>query len=133
MPKKGSGEHDRAWVLGSDAKWAELTLEFQAPEVLVARFRGETRRFEPFHLGMRNEKTLRGNLQWKLLAMFAVNGGVIERSDRTWQSVQSQKQQLSGRLQSAFGIPGDPIAWSAYQQEYSTLFVIRGDARRCGI
>ena len=133
MPKEGVGESERIWVLPSDAKWGELVLEFLAPEVLAAHFRGETRRCEPIDLGMRNKKTLRGNSQWTLLASFAVKGGVIGRNAEDFRRVQSQKQQLSGRLQCSFGIPGDPIVWDADQHEYKTLFVIRGDARRCGI
>jgi len=45
-----------AWPLPADACWPELTFRFVADEVLNVSFRGETRRFEPDALGMKNAK-----------------------------------------------------------------------------
>jgi hypothetical protein len=53
-----------AWVLPPDARWDELVIDFVEREVINIRFRGETRRFEPEQLGMKNRKNGRPTLQW---------------------------------------------------------------------
>ena len=120
------------WVLPADARWEEMGFEFEAKEMVRVTFRRKTRRFEPADLNMQNNKTRRPNAQWVLLLSFAVKGGMIERTRKDFDKVESQKRQLSEKLRAAFGIPGDPIVWVKDEQAYRTLFVIRGAKLRNG-
>lgn len=122
----------RAWALPADARWEELRFEFEAAEMLRITFRKQTRPFEPVDLTMRNAKTRRPNAQWALLRSFAIKDGVIARTAKGFDQVESQKQQLSRRLRAAFGIAGDPILWENGEQAYRTRFVISGAKLRCG-
>ena len=98
-----------AWVLPPDARWDELVIDFVEREVVNIRFRSETRRFEPEHLGMKNRKNGRPTLQWTLLKQLALAGGELDWRDRgTTTSIKKQKQALSNRLKAAFGIEEAP-------------------------
>lgn len=131
MPTEGRGENERAWVLPADVKWEELLFEFEAEQMLRITFQGMTKKFEPIDLHMRNNRDKVPNLQWTLLRSFAIKNGVIEDiAPRDFDQVQSQKRQLSNRLQAAFGIPDDPIPWNQDEKAYRTRFRIRGDKLR---
>lgn len=127
----GEGDADepvRAWSLPPDATWEQLAFEFIAAEVLNVRFRGETRRFEPEQLGMKNAKNGRPTNQWILLQSLAAADGQIGWGDSNAAStVKKQKQILIGKLQDAFGIAGDPIPWDTAKSAYVAKFAIRGD------
>jgi hypothetical protein len=121
----------RAWVLPADARWEELTFDFVADEVINVRFRGETRRFEPEHLGMKNQKNGRPTLQWTLLQQMAVGGGQVAWTDRAaTDRIKKQKQALSDRLTAAFGIEKDPIDWNDEAGAYVARFVLRASGLR---
>ena len=116
----------RAWVLPPDARWEELAFDFVEREVVNIRFRGETRRFEPEHLGMKNRKNGRPTLQWSLLRQMAFAGGQL-----TWRDpgakirIKKQKQELSNRLKAAFGIEGSPIEWDEARSAYVACFAVK--------
>jgi hypothetical protein len=121
----------RAWVLPADARWEELTFDFVADEVINVRFRGDTRRFEPEHLGMKNQKNGRPTLQWTLLQQMAVGGGQVAWTDRAaTDRIKKQKQALSDRLTAAFGIEKDPIDWSDESGAYVARFVLQASGLR---
>ena len=118
----------RAWDLPPDARWEEMVFEFTAAEVINVSFRGETRRFEPEHLGMKNAKSGRPTLQWTLLQTLAATGGRISWQDPGAASrVEKQKQGLKNKLVAAFGIGTDAIPWKKAEGAYVALFTIRGD------
>jgi hypothetical protein len=121
----------RAWVLPPDARWEELTIDFVEIEVANIRFRGETRRFEPEHLGMKNRKNGRPTLQWTLLQRLALAGGELDWRDRgATTSIKKQKQALSDRLKAAFGIEGSPIKWDDARSAYVARFGLRTSGLR---
>ena len=121
----------RAWVLPPDARWEELAFDFVEFEVINVRFRSETRRFEPEHLGMKNRKNGRPTLQWTLLQQLALAGGELDWRDRgATSSIKKQKQALSDRLKAAFGIEGNPIKWDEARSAYVARFVLRASGLR---
>jgi hypothetical protein len=116
----------RAWVLPPDARWEELAFDFVELEVVNIRFRGETRRFESEHLGMKNRKNGRPTLQWPLLRQMALAGGQLAWRDLSATTrIKKQKQELSNKLKAAFGIEGDPIQWDGGINAYVARFVLR--------
>jgi hypothetical protein len=120
-----------AWVLPPDARWEELAFDFVELEVVNIRFRGETRRFEPEHLGMKNRKNGRPTLQWTLLQQLALAGGELDWMDREASiSIKKQKQALSDRLKAAFGIEGSPIRWDEARSAYVARFLLRASGLR---
>jgi hypothetical protein len=121
----------RAWVLPPDARWDDLVIDFVELEVVNIRFRDETRRFEPEHLGMKNRKNGRPTLQWILLRQLALAGGELNWKDRgATTSIKKQKQAVSDRLKAAFGIEGDPIGWDGDANAYVPRFVLRASGLR---
>jgi hypothetical protein len=121
----------RAWVLPSDARWDELVIDFVEREVVNIRFRGETRKFEPEHLGMKNRKNGRPTLQWTLLQRLALAGGELDWRDRgATTSIKKQKQALSDKLKAAFGVEGRPIVWNDAKSAYVARVVLRASGLR---
>lgn len=128
-----SGNAHLAWALPADARWPELTFRFIADQVLNVSFRGETRRFEPDALGMKNAKNGRPKAVWTYLKAFALKGGrlAVHCGDpKKTSKYQKQKQALSSSLRSAFGIAEDPIPTEG--KEYVTRFVVSADDLRQG-
>jgi hypothetical protein len=124
--QSGTPGPQRAWVLPPDARWEELAIDFVELEVVNVRFRGETRRLEPEHLGMKNRKNGRPTLQWTLLQRLALAGGELDWRDRGANiSIKKQKQALSDRLKAAFGIEGSPIKWDEARSAYLARVVLR--------
>lgn len=120
-PVRGAGipGPQRAWVLPAEAQWEELAIHFVEREVINARFRGETRRFEPEQLGMKNRKNGRPTVQWTLLQQLALLGGELDWRNRgATTPVKKQKQVLSDKLRTAFGLEGDPIPWNGTKSAY---------------
>jgi hypothetical protein len=129
--RPGISAPQRAWVLPPDARWEELAFDFVELEVINIRFRGETRRFEPEHLGMKNRKNGRPTLQWSLLRQMALAGGQLTWRDQGAKiRIKKQKQELSNRLKAAFGIEGDPVRWDGDGNAYVTRFVLRASGLR---
>ena len=99
--------------------------------MINVRFRGETRRFEPEHLGMKNRKNGRPTLQWTLLQQMALAGGELDWRDRgATTSIKKQKQALSDRLKAAFGIEEDPSSGTRRGSAYVARFVLRASGLR---
>lgn len=120
----------RAWILPADAKWEQLVFEFEAAEMLRVTFRGETRRFEPLDIGMRDQRSKRPTLQWTALRVLAQTGGSLRSAKPSGATrIKKQKQTLADKLKSAFGIADDPIPWVPEAREYRTRFVVRGEPR----
>lgn len=122
-----------AWPLPADACWPELTFRFIADQVLNVSFRGETKRFEPDALGMKNAKNGQPKAVWTYLKAFALKGGrlAVHLGDpKKTSKHQKQKQALSISLRSAFGIADDPIPIEG--SEYVTRFVVSADDLRQG-
>jgi hypothetical protein len=120
----------RVWVLPADARWEQLIFEFEAAEMLRATFRGETRRFEPLDLSMRDHRSKRPTLQWTTLRLLAQTGGSLRSAKPSGATrVKKQKQALAAKLKSAFGIESDPIPWVPEAKEYRARFVVRGEPR----
>jgi hypothetical protein len=114
----------RAWLLPADARWEDLTFDFTADEVVNVQFRKETRRFEPEQFGLKNKKNGRPTSGWILLRSIARQGGGLTWTDRTASAtIKKQKQLLSSRLRTLFGIEADPIP--ARGNAYQALFTIR--------
>jgi hypothetical protein len=122
-----------AWRLPIDATWGELEIEFISDAVLNARFRSQTRRFEPEHLGMKDGRTGDPNEQWALLRHFAKHRGVLPSfSTKRHHIFLKQKQELSKKLRWHFGIPHEPIAYDRRLREFRMAFVIRPHALKRG-
>ena len=121
----------RAWVLPPNARWEELAFDFVELEVVTVRFRGETRRLEPEHLGMKNRTNGRPSLQWPLLRQMALAGGQLAWRDRgATTRIKKQKQELSNKLKAAFGVEGDPIEWNGDNNAYVARFALRASGVR---
>jgi hypothetical protein len=115
----------------ADARWEEIMFEFVATEVVNLRFWGETRRFEPEHLGMKNQKNGRPTLQWTLLQQMALSGGQLAWSNSgATTRIKKQKQELSDKLRAAFGVEGDPIEWDGGINAYVARFALRASGLR---
>jgi len=122
-----------AWRLPAGATWGELEIEFISDAVLNARFRSQTRRLEPEHLGMKDGRTGNPNEQWALLGQFAKHLGVLPSlSTKQHHIFLKQKQELSKKLRWHFGIPDEPIAYDRRLREFRTAFVIRPHTLRRG-
>jgi len=123
----------RAWNLPPDARWEENTIRFISAEVINVTFRGDTRRFEPDGLGMKNATNGKPTRQWTYLRAFAIAGGRLPVSPvdvRETSKHQKQKQALSNALRDAFGITGDPIRIDG--KDYVTRFVLSADDLKQG-
>lgn len=119
----------RAWILPVDAKWEQMIFEFEAAEMLRVTFRGETRRFEPLDLGMRDQRSKRPTLQWTTLRVLAQTAGWLRSAKPSGATkVKKQKQMLADRLRSAFGIEDDPMPWIPEARAYRARFVVRGES-----
>lgn len=128
-----SSRDTAAWRLPADAAWGELTVEFVADEVLNVRFRGNTRRFEPEQLGMKDGRNGRPSHQWDLLKIFASGGGAIQAAKtEQHEKFVKQKQELSRKLRSHFGIQSEPIPYDQRSRTFQTAFIIRGHSLRRG-
>lgn len=117
-----------AWPLPPDARWEELGIRFIADEVINVSFRGETRRFEPDALSMKNGKSGRATKQWLYLKLLASHSGrlpVHSVDGAETSKHQKQKQALSKALRQAFGIPDEPIPTEG--DDYKARFVINAD------
>ena len=117
-----------AWQLPPDARWGELSIRFIADEVINVSFRGETRRFEPDVLGMKNGKSGKATNQWLYLKLLASRSGrlpVHPANGADTSKHQKQKQALSKALRQAFGIRDEPIP--AESGDYVARFVINAD------
>jgi hypothetical protein len=120
-----------AWVLPPDAHWEELVIDFVEREVVNIRFRGETRRFEPEQLSMKNRKNGRPMLQWTLLQRLALAGGELDWRNRgATTSIKKRMQVLADRLKAAFGIEGRPIVWDKAKSAYVARVVLRASGLR---
>ena len=117
-----------AWQLPPDARWEEIGIRFIADEVINVSFRGETRRFEPDALGMKNSKSGKPTKQWLYLKLLASHSGrlpVHPLNGADTSKHQKQKQALSKALRQAFGISDEPIPTG--NGDYVTRFVINAD------
>lgn len=124
----GGSAQGLAWPLPPDARWEDITIRFIADEVLNVTFRGETRRFEPDQLGMKNAKNGKPKAVWTYLKAFALSGGrlAVHRGNPTETSKhQKQKQALSKVLRDSFGISDEPIPTDG--GDYVTRFVVSAD------
>lgn len=124
----GTSAQGLAWPLPPDARWEDITMRFIADEVLNVTFRGETRRFEPDQLGMKNAKNGKPKAVWTYLKAFALSGGrlAVHRGNPTETSKhQKQKQALSKVLRDSFGIADEPIPTD--DGDYVTRFVVSAD------
>lgn len=126
LAEQSSAASERIWILPADARWEELTFEFTAEEVVNVRFRHETRRYEPEHFGMKNKNNGRPTLGWVLLRSIARQGGSLPwKAQKHFTTIKKQKQLLSNRLQTLFGIEGDPIPAQTATRAYQARFSVR--------
>ena len=126
-----AADPDLVWPLPPDARWEEVTIAFVADEVINVSFRGQTRRFEPDQLGMKDARSGKPSRQWSYLKMFAIARGTLPvHPSKRIAGHQKQKQELSARLRSCFGIQDEPIPVDG--GDYRARFVIRGDALEQG-
>ncbi len=117
-----------AWQLPPDARWEEIGIRFIADEVINVSFRGETRRFEPDALGMKNGKSGKATKQWLYLKLLASRSGrlpVHPANGEDTSKHQKQKQALSKALRQAFGISDEPIPTE--RGDYVARFVINAN------
>jgi hypothetical protein len=117
-----------AWALPADARWEEIGIRFVADEVINVSFRGETRRFEPDGLEMKNAKNGKPKAAWTYLKAFAMQGGrlpVHHAKSTDTSKHQKQKQALSKVLRAAFGIAEEPLP--TVGDEYVARFVANAD------
>jgi hypothetical protein len=116
------------WELPSDAMWGELTFTLIADEVLNVSFRGQTRRLEPDHLGMKDGRSGKPTEAWVFLqALARVGGSLGPMSPDVVEHYKKDKQALTKRLREAFRIQGDPIRWNRRTRSYQTAFVMRDE------
>lgn len=123
----------RAWDLPSGAKWEKLTIRFTAEAVIAVTFAGQTRRFEPEDIGMRNKKNGKPTAAWTHLQALAVNKGRLplhHSNINETPKYQRQMQTLAHTLQAAFGIETKPIISDG--AEYIAQFVLSADDLRQG-
>lgn len=126
-----AADPDLVWPLPPDARWEEITIVFVAEEVINVTFRAQTRRFEPDQLGMKDARSGKPSRQWSYLKMFALAGGRLPvHPSKRIAGHQKQKQELSARLRSCFGIQDEPVP--VHDGNYCARFVIRGDALEQG-
>ncbi len=125
LASQTSNASGRIWILPAEARWEDLRFEFTDSEVVNIRFRQETRRIEPEQFGMKSAKNGRPTVLWTLLWSIATRSGRLTWKDpKASTRVKKQKQLLSNRLTSLFGIQGDPIPWRNDQKAYVARFTI---------
>lgn len=103
---------DLAWRLPTNAQWEEISIHFVADEVINVSFRGQTRRFEPDGLGLKNAKDGKPQAAWGFLKVLASQGGrlpIHAAKGADTAKYQKQKQALSKALREGFGISADPL------------------------
>jgi hypothetical protein len=116
----------RIWFLPADTRWRDLTFEFTEEEAVNVRFRQESRRFEPEQFSVKSKKNGRPTSLWTLLRSIAQLAGSLTWKDRAASTrIKKQKQLLSRRLTTLFGIEDDPIPWRPAQKAYQARFTIR--------
>ncbi len=121
-----SADAGLVWPLPPDARWEEVTIVFVADEVINVSFRGQTRRFEPDQLGMKDARSGKPKRQWTYMKALARSGGLLPVDPpRVVKGHQKQKQELSGALRACFGIQDEPIP--VHGRDYRARFVIRAD------
>lgn len=126
-----AADPDLVWALPPDARWEEITIVFVADEVINVTFRAQTRRFEPDQVGMKDARSGKPSRQWSYLKMFALARGRLPvHPSKRIAGHQKQKQELSARLRSCFGIQDEPVP--VRDGDYCARFVIRGDALEQG-
>lgn len=122
-----AADPDLVWPMPPDARWEEITIVFVADAVINVTFRAQTRRFEPDQLGMKDARSGKPSRQWSYLKMFALARGRLPvHPSKKIAGHQKQKQELSARLRSCFGIQDEPVPVRG--GDYCARFVIRGDA-----
>lgn len=112
----------------SDARWGDISIRFIADEVVNVSFRGETRRFEPDGLGMKDARNGKPKDAWIYLKAFATQGGrlpVHHAKSADTSKHQKQKQALSKALRAAFGISDEPLP--TVGSDYVARFVVNAD------
>jgi hypothetical protein len=100
----------RIWELLPDAEWSDLQFEFVSNERLKVRYQQRSRTFEPDQFDMKNKNTGKPTNGWTLLRTLAMREGEltwVKASDRV--KMEKQKQLLSDRLKTLFGIKGEPF------------------------
>jgi hypothetical protein len=119
-----SAASPRIWLLPAGTRWEDLTFEFISDEVVNVRFRGETKHFEPDQFRMKSLKNGRPTLLWTLLLSIVRQHGRLTWKDRSASTrLKKQKQQLSERLRSLFGLDDDPIPWRSTDKAYVARFI----------
>jgi hypothetical protein len=125
---------DPLWPLPPDARWGEVRITFVADEVINVSFRGQTRRFEPDQLWMKNAKDGKPIRQWRLLWLLAAFRGelpkelppkVLERVPEFTTGYRRQKELLGQTLIACFGIRENPLPLEG--RSFRARFLINAD------
>lgn len=113
-------------ALPPGATWAQITFRLTSMETAIFNGPGIAgRQIDPGDLGMRSTKNNASTLAWKFFIMLAEgHGALAPHNGQPIARVRKQKQALSERLRTTFGIGADPIVWDNRQRAYVTAFTV---------
>lgn len=93
------------------AKWSDVRIRFTDGHTVSVTVRGEQGTFDFSSMGMGIARTRKPDVQWALLYAFARGRGILDwESGDASPKNQKRRERLAERLQTFFGIDGDPIA-----------------------
>ena len=101
------------------SSWSDVSIRFMDGHTVSIQVNSERRVCNYTQMGMANRKNGDPTRQWKLLEGFANSRGEIDWHGRhAALSVKKQKQELSKRLRTFFGLDDDPIEWVKDARSY---------------
>lgn len=126
LHRRRAGESDAPhFLFPPGTRWEQCVLRLTSMETLTITVGGITHQIDPEQLGMRSKKNHRPTQAWWLLAAFAAGQRrLTPEVQRTFKSLPQTKAKLARKLQSTFGIQGDPISSDKHEQGYVTRFTI---------
>lgn len=106
--------------------WGQMSFRLTSTATMICNGPGiNGRQLDPGDLGMRSAKNSKPTLAWTFFVLLAEGRGTLSPHNRQpIARLRKQKQSLSERLRSTFGVDADPIAWDSRQHAYVTAFTV---------
>ena len=118
-----------AFPVPAHAGWQDVCVRFTSDFQIQAKIRGqstEARTYADLGFEDRRGKNSKPDVQWRLLAHFVRNGGVVESHRGTdfksRNALQKGVQKLQQRLKKVFGLDDDPIEYDVVENCYRAKF-----------
>ena len=113
-------------VLPPGTTWGQISFRLTSTATVICRGPGiPGRQLHPGDFGMTSNKNSEPTLAWKFFVTLAEEHGILSpHTGQPIDRVRKQKQALSERLRTTFGIDADPIVWDNRQRAYVTAFTV---------